>query len=286
MTGFGGVFLAFALFGVAAASPSGALPAEVSAKLEALQKKATSLYQNGFYREALQASQEALKQTIEEFGPDHEQTGIQAFGVGYAAEAAGDLAEAERRYADSVRIREKVYGQDSAGVATALERLARVILDEGRPAEAEALFLRELKIWRDTVGEHAIAADAYAGLGAVNAMRGDYAAALSYYRKAVERLASQTAAQATAKSVIEADIKRHRDVFIGLARAAAGVMAAAGRGSSRADGRNIRGGPARLGDLGRVRAREDDGAAEGGRNRAWPLHPPPRNAERPHPRLE
>ncbi|MFZ1108658.1 MAG: CHAT domain-containing tetratricopeptide repeat protein [Rhodomicrobium sp.] len=223
MTWFGGVFLAFALFGVAAASPSGALPAEVSAKLEAQQKKATSLYQNGFYREALQASQEALKQTIEEFGPDHEQTGIQAFGVGYAAEAAGDLAEAERRYADSVRIREKVYGQDSAGVATALERLARVILDEGRPAEAEALFLRELKIWRDTVGEHAIAADAYAGLGAVNAMRGDYAAALSYYRKAVERLASQTAAQATAKSVIEADIKRHRDVFIGLARAAAGV---------------------------------------------------------------
>jgi CHAT domain-containing protein len=220
MTRFGRVVLAFALF---AASVSGAAAAEISAKLEALQKKATSLYQNGFYREALQASQETLKQTIEEFGPDHEQTGIQAFGVGYAAEAAGDLAEAERRYADSVRIRELVYGKDSAGVATALERLGRVILDEGRPAEAEALFLRELKIWRDTVGEHAIAADAYAGLGAVNAMRGDYPAALSYYRKAVQRLASQTAAQAAAKAVFEADIKRHRDVFIGLARAAAGA---------------------------------------------------------------
>jgi CHAT domain-containing protein/tetratricopeptide (TPR) repeat protein len=222
MTRFSRV-VAFVLFGMAVAVPSGASAAEISAKLEALQKKATSLYQNRFYKEALQASQETLKQTIAEFGPDHEQTGIQAFGVGYAAEAAGDLAEAERRYADSVRIREKVYGQDSAGVATALEKLGRVILDQGRPGEAEPLFLRELKIWRDTVGEHAIAADAYAGLGAVNAMRGDYSAALSYYRKAVQRLASQTAAQAAAKSVFEADIKRHRDVFIGLARAASGA---------------------------------------------------------------
>jgi CHAT domain-containing protein len=228
MTRFGKVVLAFALFAAGAASASGASAAEISAKLEALQKKAASLYQNGFYRDALQASQETLRQTVEEFGPDHEQTGIQAFGVGYAAEAAGNLAEAERRYADSVRIRELVYGKDSAGVATALERLGRVILDEGRPAEAEALFLRELKIWRDTVGEHAIAADAYAGLGAVNAMRGDYPAALSYYRKAVQRLASQTAAQAAAKSVIEADIKRHRDVFIGLARAAAGARRQSG----------------------------------------------------------
>ncbi len=223
MKGFGRFVLASALAAFVAASPSGVWAAELSAKLEALQKKAAALYQSGLFREALQTSQEALEQTIEEFGPDHEQTSIQAFGVGYAAEALGDLAEAERRYAESVRIREKVYGADSAGVATALQRLGRVILDEGRPAEAEALFLRELKIWRDTVGEHAIAADAYAGLGAVNAMRGDWPAALSFYRKAVQRLASQTAAQAAAKSVIEAGIKRHRDVFIGLARAAAGV---------------------------------------------------------------
>ncbi len=197
--------------------------AELSEKLQALQKKAQTLYQNGAYREALEASKETLAETVAEFGPDHEQTSIQAFGVGYVAEALGDLAEAERRYAQSVRIREIVYGADSAGVATALERLGRVILDQGRPDEAEALFLRELKIWRDTVGEHAIAADAYAGLGAVNAMRGDFQTALTYYRNAVQKLASQTAAQAVARSVIEGDIKRHRDIFIGLARAAAGA---------------------------------------------------------------
>ena len=172
---------------------------------------------------ALQASEETLAETIAEFGPDHEQTSIQAFGVGYAAEAAGDLAEAERRYAQSIRIREEIYGNDSAGVATALERLGHVILDQGRPAEAEALFLRELKIWRDTVGEHAIAADAYAGLGAVNAMRGDYQTALGLYRNAVQRVTSQTAGHALTRSVIEAEIKRHRDIFIGLAHAAAGA---------------------------------------------------------------
>ena len=48
-----------------------------------------------------QASEETLAETIAEFGPNHEQTSIQAFGVGYAAKAAGDFAEAERRYSQS-----------------------------------------------------------------------------------------------------------------------------------------------------------------------------------------
>lgn len=197
--------------------------AEPSQELQALQGKAAHLYQTGFYREALETAREALALTIKEFGPDHEQTAIQTYGAGYAAEAAGDWAEAEREYAETVRIREKVYGPDSAGVATALERLGLAVLNAGRPAEAEALFLRELKIWRDLIGENAIAADAYAGLGAVNIARGDFSTALSYYRKAVQQLTSETASQALARSVIEAGIKRHRDIFTGLAHAASGM---------------------------------------------------------------
>ena len=217
------LFAVALLLASSAALAAAARAVELSERLQALQKKATALYESGAYHEALQASEETLAETIAEFGPNHEQTSIQAFGVGYAAKAAGDFAEAERRYSQSIRIREEIYGKDSAGVAAALEKLASVILDEGRPAEAEALFLRELKIWRETVGEHAITADAYAGLGAVNAMRGDYQTALGLYRKAVQRLTSQTAGQALARSVIEADIKRHRDIFIDLARAAAGA---------------------------------------------------------------
>ncbi len=225
MNGYGRIFLTLALVLTAliAARAPDLRAAEPSEKLQALQKKAASLYVSGFYREALETAKQALALTVEEYGPDHEQTGIQAYGAGLTAEAAGDLAEAEREYAESVRIREKVYGADSAGVATALERLGHVVLSAGKPSEAEALFMRELKIWRGLLGEHAITADAYAGLGAVNLMRNDFPGALNYYRKAVQQLTSQTAAQAAARSVIEADIKRHREIFIGLARAASGL---------------------------------------------------------------
>jgi CHAT domain-containing protein len=196
---------------------------EPSYTLKALQDQSAELYRAGSYREALRTAKEALALTIKEYGPNHEQTAVQAYGVGFAAEAAGDFAEAARQYAESVRIREAVYGADSAGVATAIERLAYSVLKTGRPAEAEALFNRELKIWRDLVGEHAITADAYGGLGAVNLARGDFSTALAYYREAVKKITSQTAAQALARSVIEADVKRHREVFIGLARAASGL---------------------------------------------------------------
>ncbi len=221
MNSFKRIFLVFTLvFGPLYAPAVRA--AEASEELQVLQKKAAKLYQTGFYREALQTAQQVLALTVREYGPDHEQTSIQAYGVGLTAEAAGDFAEAEHQYAETLRIREKLYGPESAGVATALERLGHAVLS-ARPSEAEPLFLRELKIWRDLIGEHAIAAGAYAGLGAVNLMRNDYSSALTYYRRAVQQITSQTAAQAVARSVIEADIKRHREIFIDLARAASGL---------------------------------------------------------------
>lgn len=215
----GGFILALALILDATAGQA----AEPSEKLKLLQKTATDLYRAGSYAEALQAAERALEQTVQEFGPNDEQTAIQAYGVGLAAEAAGDPAEAERRYAQSLRIRETVYGADSAGVATVLEPLGRVILKLGRPDEAEAIFKRELKIWHELIGDHAISAGAYSGLGAVSLSRRDFSSALDYYRHAVRQLTSQTAAQAVARSVIEAEIKRHREIFVGLAQAAAGI---------------------------------------------------------------
>ncbi len=225
-----GLFLFFLLTLLAGAT-AGVLSAsavEPSDTLKALQKTATDLYQAGSYSEALQAAENTLARTIEEYGPNSEQTSIQTFGVAYTAEAAGDLGEAERRYRQCVHIGETVYGPDSAGIATSLERLGDVLVAAGKPGEAEQVFTRELKIWRGLIGEHAITAGAYSGLGAVNLSRGDYSNALTYYRLAVQRLTSQTAGQALAKSVIEADIKRHREIFIGLARAAAGLRSQPG----------------------------------------------------------
>ncbi len=219
MTGSGRIFLCFAFLLLARSAHA----SEPSEKLKAVQKEAAAFYQAGSYREALKASEQALALTIEEFGPKSEQASIQAYGAGYAAEAAGDLAGAERHYVQSLQIREIVYGPESAGVATALERLGHVIVKAARPAEAEALFTRELKIWRGMVGEHAITAGSYAGLGEVNLLRRDFSSALAYYRQAVSRLTSQEARQELARSVIEADIKRHREIFIGLAQAAWGL---------------------------------------------------------------
>ncbi|MGA7323875.1 MAG: CHAT domain-containing tetratricopeptide repeat protein, partial [Rhodomicrobium sp.] len=223
MKALGSFFLTLGLLFAAAVSAPAVRAAALSEKLKLLQEKSAELYQAGSYREALQTGQQALALTIKEFGPDSEQVSIQTYGVGYAAEAAGDFDQAERQYSQSVHIREIVYGPDSAGVAAGLERLGHVVLKLNRPAEAEALFMRELKIWNDLLGEHAIAAGAYSGLGAVHLTLRDFPAALANYRKAVQQLTSETAAEALARSVIEAGIKEHREIFVGLAQAAWGL---------------------------------------------------------------
>ena len=72
------------------------------------------------------------------------------------------------------------------------------------------------------LGEHSIVAPLMRDLERQPA-RGDSKSALAFYRKAVLLLASQTSAQAVGRSVIEAGIKQHRDIFIGVGRAAAGL---------------------------------------------------------------
>ena len=198
-------FVLVALFAVRAVPAHAADPSE---KLKQLRQHAADLYHAGSYQEGLQAAKLALAQAVEEFGRDSEQASIQAYGVGMVAESAGDFAEAARQYAESLRVREAAYGRDSAGVANVLERLGHALLKQGRLPEAEAHFSRELKIWRDLIGEDAISAGAYSGLGAVNLARRDFGAALANYRKAVHQLTSRTAAQAVARSVLEAGIKR------------------------------------------------------------------------------
>ena len=64
---------------------------------------------------------------------------------------------------------------------------------------------------------------AYSGLGAINLARGDPGAALANYRKAVHRLTSRPAERVTNRSFVETRIREHRDIFIGLGRAAGGT---------------------------------------------------------------
>ena len=71
-----------------------------------------------------------------------------------------------------MRIREKVYGPESAGVAQALESLGAVYIKLGQPDAAEPLFRRVLKIRQDQSGpDHAFSASGHSNLGDVGLAR-------------------------------------------------------------------------------------------------------------------
>jgi len=203
---------------------------EMSERLKALQAQYIDHYREGAYAQGLVSAEQALALRIEEFGADHEQISILAQSVGLLAEAAGNLPLAEAKYRQAVAVGEKVYGVDSAGVSMTLDKLAGIVLAAGRTNEAQVLYERVLKIRQDILGDHAYSASAHAGLGDVKRTRGDFAGALLHYRKAIQLLTSQKAEQIVAQSVLEGEIKRHRDIFIGLSRASFAL-----RGSPSAD---------------------------------------------------
>ena len=222
--------LLLTLFCVFFAAPARAK--EMSEQLKALQIQYTDFWREGAYDQGLAAAEKALAVGIQEFGADDEQISILSQSVGMLAEAAGNLTLAEAKYKQAVRIGEKVYGVDSAGVSMTLDRLAGIVLAAGRTDEAQALYERVLKIREDMLPDHAYSASAHAGLGDVKRTRGDFAGALPHYRKAITLLTGQKAEQAVAQSVFESEIKRHRDIFIGLSRASFGLRGAPGADAS------------------------------------------------------
>jgi CHAT domain-containing protein len=192
-----------------------------SRELEGLIEITANFYKAGAYSEALTTAEKAMALTLREFGPDHERVAIQTYSLGLIAEASGRLDVAERNYRESVRVRDKVYGADSAGSAQGLEKLGGVVLRRGRLDEAEALFQRVLKIRGDLVGtQHSFNAGALADLGSVSLARRRYAVAHRYYREAVRLLVGQRTTQTVARAVIDGEIRRNRGAFAGLAHAA------------------------------------------------------------------
>ena len=201
-----------------------------SAALKQLQDKAAELYRRGDYAAALAESDRALASTRAEFGPDHEQVAIQAYGLGLVAEAAKRLDIAERAFRENVRIGEKVYGRDSAGATQGMERLGEALIGLGRAAEAEPILRRVLQIRSSIVGPgHSYNASAHAGLGAASLARGDAQAALASYREAVRLLTGKRETQTLAAQVMDNEIRRQVSVFTGLVDAAWQV---AGRGGA------------------------------------------------------
>src|SRR5262249_56434616 len=57
-------------------------------------------------------------------------------------------------------------------------------------------------------------------LGDVAAARGDWPAALVSYRQAISLVTGQDTSQTLVKSIVDEEIRRYRDTFVGLCRAA------------------------------------------------------------------
>jgi CHAT domain-containing protein len=227
-------FIACWLLAVLLAGPAGAQ--QPSKALVELRETAAVLYKSGDFAESLRFYERATALVAAEFGREHEQMAIHYHSLGLVAEAAGDLAAAERYYRAAIPIREKVYGADSAGTAMALDQLASLYLKLGRPDAAEPLLQRAAKI-RQEVGallgpNHAFFAGDHANRGALSLARGDWGAALASYREAIRLLTGQDTSQTVVRAVVEEEIKRQRESFIGLCRAAWQIRSTPGANAS------------------------------------------------------
>jgi CHAT domain-containing protein len=192
-----------------------------SAELSTLRQTTALLYRAGDYAMALRKAEEALPIVVREYGAEHEQALVQYTSLGLIAEKVGNLSAAQMYYAESVRIREKVYGSESAGVAQGLEDLGAVYIKLGQPNAAEPLFRRVLKIRQDLVGaDHDFSASGHSNLGNVSLARGNWAEALDSYRQAIRLMLGQDTSQPTIRAILDDKIKRYRDTFVGLCRAA------------------------------------------------------------------
>ena len=216
---------------LAASLCAGVLSAEEPpAELKDLRETTAELYRAGDYAGALRLAERALPLVIRQYGAEHEQTGIHYFSLGLVSEASGKLGAAEGYFLRSLQIREKVYGPDSAATADALQRLGVVYIKLGRFDAAEPALTRALKIRQALTGaDHAFTASGHADLGSLALARGDWPRALSAFREAIQLIKGQDTSTSIARSLVEEDIARLREAFVGLSRAAWELRAAPGR---------------------------------------------------------
>ncbi len=192
-----------------------------SPALQRQQEEARDLFKQRRWDEALAAHQKVLEGLQAEFGPDHEQVGIQSFSVGIAAEEAGRLEVAERALREYVRISEVVYGPDGFSMPQSLEALADLLVKLRRPADAEPLLRRSLAIRSALASVNpGFTASAHTGLGNVALARGDAAAALGSFRTSVGLLTAKRDEQTIARHVQDIVIRQQLAAFTGLVEAA------------------------------------------------------------------
>jgi len=120
--------------------------------LQELDDKATTLYQQGRYKEAAEVAEEALTFTEETFGPDHPNVAVSLNKLAELYIAKGNYAEIEPLYKRILNICENAFGPEHPDVAVSLNKLAELYYNQGKYVEAEPLYKNALDIYEKSLG--------------------------------------------------------------------------------------------------------------------------------------
>src|SRR5439155_370397 len=95
------------------------------------------------------------------------------------------LAEAERMHREALAMRKKLLGNEHPDIAGSLYNLAGVFREQGKPAEAEAMFREALAISQKLQKEHPSVVKQLNNLAEMIEARGDFAEAEALWREAL-----------------------------------------------------------------------------------------------------
>ncbi|MBK7827692.1 MAG: tetratricopeptide repeat protein [Nannocystis sp.] len=106
--------------------------------------------------------------------------------LGTALDLAGDYAEADGLYRESLALRERALGPAHLAVALGLNNLGALLLATGDNAEARTVLERALEIRTEALGpEHPDLAQSLGNLASVHVALGDYATARTLHERAL-----------------------------------------------------------------------------------------------------
>lgn len=164
---------ALAFYRVASDAPQGALA-------QVLNNRGLLLSDDGQYAAAEASLSEALSLCERELGPKHLSTGKAWFALAQNSFNAGDLAKAQVRIANALRIERGVLDDDNPILADTLSMQGQIQQGLGRMAEAERSLREAVSIYQKAFkGPHYLIGIAEVYLALIESQRGDTDAALA-----------------------------------------------------------------------------------------------------------
>ena len=140
----------------------------------------------GDYRKTMTYCQRVLRQSILQYGEEHDWTATAYNNIGYIYNCQGDYAKALEFHSKALAIKENVLGKEHPGVATSYNNIGLVYDSQGDYAKALEFHSKALAIREKVLGpEHPDVATSYNNIGIVYDSQGDYVKALEYYSKAL-----------------------------------------------------------------------------------------------------